>query len=119
MRSLGVVSLSELLSRGADLEDLINFQALELIEPSVDTQMARYFTRLAADLDEIRMLLQALLNPKSNPKPSFKTQKDIYPSVLDQVLYAENKDQVEENALQRIREEVARKAKTVFFKDGK
>lgn len=106
--------MAELIERGADYEDLINFQALEFIEPSADTQMARYFTRLAADIDQIRMRLDVIINPKSMPKPYFKNQKELFPSPFDEWDYEENKESRTQSALERMRERVAEAAKKIF-----
>lgn len=109
---MGVVSLSELVSRGATLEDLLNFQALELIEPAADTQLVRFVTRLALLLEEVKLRLSYMLDPKTKHRIKWATQRDLFPSELDVI---EGEDPAkEQEALRRRRASVLEQLASFF-----
>lgn len=119
---MGICSRAEMISRGMDLDDLINFEALELIEPSAESQMARYVTVLAAEIEKVQLLLQMVLNKEAKPKQRITSITTLLPCPLDQyeeIQQSKYHKEQEERALQRIREKVVAAAKRVFFKDSK
>lgn len=107
-----IASRAELLSRGVDLEDLINFQALELIEPNVESQMMRYIARLTAEVHQANLRLELLIDRSARPQPRFERASDLFPTPLEELEMSETVDpEVEERALARAREHVAAKVK--------
>lgn len=109
-----MVSLAEFIQRGATLEDLLNFQALELLEPAADTQMMRGFTRLAASIEQMIVLLTGLVNPKARYRPRWNTQADLFPSPLDEINESDPEfvAEREQRTLARLRRSVAERLKT-------
>lgn len=106
-------------ARGMDLEDVLNFQALEWLEPSPERELVRYFGRVIYELHQVNLRLELLINPKAKPECQFKSLRDIFPVPLD--VWEAEQDPVgtTERALERIRGKVAEKVKSIFFKKDK
>lgn len=124
---MGVCSRAEMISRGMTLDDAINFEALELIAPSADTQMERYFTRLIREVENVKLavryITQYALGREMDLNPRVRSQRDLFPTPFDVVEEYRDTEEIkarQEAALEKIRAGVLESVlASRFFKDNK